>query len=339
MANVDLTVLTKVAINKLTGTKPKGWDTDARELFESVARASHPDATAEQLEAAWRDGLTHMRENFKDEWDMYAKASKRPGDMTAIPWKSVELVKGQSDGDSFTLHFNVDGLPCVIECSDVQLLDADFILRKLVMYTRKDVACPFLGRKQVESWRRNVVIPWLKSDAFKHTERQTMGDMVDDLIREYCANTVAANEDGSSWLQLKRAVADKNVVYVPFSGLQEFIGKHAGDNPTKKVVKNALSRLGFNEVKKGKRALRFHSIPMQALYGENIDPSETGGGKIDTHSDGSESMPAIGGESIFDKLREEERDRPAAESGPRSATTETPGGEDDLPHDPFAALS
>lgn len=332
MGNPEQGALLKAAISKLTGSKPKAWDTDARDLFETVAHAMHADISAETIEATWRDAMAYMRENAKDEWDQYARFTKKT-DMVGVSWDKVKLVKGQSDGDSFTLHFDVDGIPCVVECTDVQLLDPSFIQRKLVMYTRKDVSCPYLGKKQLEAWRRNVVIPWLKGDAFMHTERQTMGDMVDDLVREFCANTVAANDDGSSWLQLKRSVADKGIIYVPFSGLQEFIGKHAGDAPTKKIVKNSLVRLGFTEVKKGRRALRFHALPSNKLY-EEIDSGEAGGGKIDTDSEQGSDMPAGGGPRLLDKLREEKRERSETEGGQWPSAAETLGGTSDVSDNP-----
>lgn len=339
MPQNDLGVLSKIAISKLNSIKPKGWDTDARELFDSVVTHSHPDVDKDVIEGAWRDGLAYMRENHKDEWDVYVKAAKRPQDAAAIPWDKVTLTKGQADGDSFELYFDVDGLTCVIECTDVQLLDPAFIQRKLVMYTRKDVNCPYLGKKQLEAWRRNVVLPWLKSDVFKHVERETMAQVVESLIREYCGDTVAAETGPEVWQQLKRSVLDKGVVYVPFSGLQEFIGRRAGSDPTKKTIKNSLARLGFNVVKKGKSALRFHSINASEIYEEDANPGEAWGGEIDTHrADGGTDTPS-GRTGILDQLRAEERDGFETESGERPATPETPSGPPDVPDDPFAPVS
>lgn len=334
----DNQILIRLAIAKLQGTKPKGWETDARELFESVVSVSYPNTTKEAREAAWRDGLSYMKDHHRDEWDTFVKAMKRPEDLAAIPWSKVVLERGQADGDNFTLRFDVDGMKCVIECTDVQLLDADYILRKLVMYTRKDVECPYLGRKQIEAWRRNVVLPWLKSDAFRHIERQTIGDLVDDLIREYCTNTVAAETGPDVWLQLKRAILDNNVIYVPFSGLQEFVGKRAGNDPSKRMIKNALARLGFNEVKKGKRALRFHTISIKELYGDDIEMDETndnayekdtdigqaGSGQIHTDRPDGIQPPQSGTDGVLDLIRQEEHSRPETKNGNGTAPPETP---------------
>lgn len=335
----DNQILIQLAISKLSGTKPKGWDTDARELYLAVARTSQGHASSDEIEAAWRDGLAHMREKAKDEWDTYAKSVGKPEDVTAVPWSKVELVKGQSDGDSFILHFLVDGMPCIIECTDIQLLDADFMLRKLVMYTRKDVACPYLGRKQIESWRRNVVLKWLHSDAWKHTERQTMSEQMDDLIREYCANTVAVETGDDVWRQLKRPVLESGHIFVPFSGLQEFVAKHVGNDPSKKVIKNSLARLGFNTKLKGSRRLQYHSITSEKLYAQDIDPGETGIGEINTNREDSSIVPANGRSSVLDELRTEERDGLETESGRGTASPETPSGSPDLPDDPFAVIS
>lgn len=323
MAAVDRNILIKIAISKLEGTRPKHWETDARELYDTVVKASHPDITPDTANAAWRDAMAYMRDNHKDDWDAYVKHQKRPQDANATPWEKVKLVKGQADGDSFTLTFEVDGETCVIECTDVQLLDPQFILRKLVMYTRKDVACPYTNKKQLEAWRRDVVIPWLKLDFFNHVERQTLAEQVDDLIREFCANTMAGESSPAVWLQLKRAILEHGIIYVPFAGLHEFVMRHAGNDPTKKTVKNALSRLGFNECKKGRRALRFHSISVNKLY-ENIDPSETGGGEVNPdRTDGAGTL-AAGQAGILDELRQEERDGFEIESGDGPASPETP---------------
>lgn len=322
--SAELGVITKIAITKLTAIKPKAWDTDARELFESVIKHSHPEASKDVTEAAWREGMAHMRDNFKDEWDVYVKHAKRPQDAAATPWDKVQLVKGQADGDTFELYFDVDGMPCVIECTDVQLLDPSFIQRKLVMYTRKDVAVPFMGKKQLEAWRRNVVLPWLKSDAFRHIERETLASIVESLVREYCADTVASETGPEVWQQLKRAVLDKGIIYVPFSGLQDFIGRRAGSDPTKKTIKNTLARLGFNQVKKGKSALRFHSISATSIYEEKTDPGEAWGGEVNTDRPDGGGDAAGGRDSVIDLIREKERDRPAPESGEGDAPFQEP---------------
>jgi hypothetical protein len=335
----DFSVISKIAISKLSGMKPKGWDTDARKLFESVSRESFPDVDSETLEAAWREGMAHMRENYKDEWDAYTRHAKRPHEANAVPWDRVTLVKGQADGDTFELYFDVDGKPCVIECTDAQLLDPAFIQRKLVMYTQKDVNCPYLGKKQVEAWRRNIVIPWLTSSAFTNIARETISDAVEALIREYCSDTVTAETGPEVWLQLKRPIVERQSVYVPFSGLQDFIAKRSGNDPSKKAVKNTLSRMGFVVVKKGKSRLRFHSLPLTDLYEENVDPGEAGSGEVDSDRTGSEPETPKRRDSVLDELRAQERDRSETESGERSSTSETSGTTPDVPDDPFPALS
>lgn len=332
MSDVNLAVLTKIALGKLSSCKPKTWDTDARELYERAARLANPEASEDLLEGAWRDALIQMRDNSRDEWDAYVKFNKRPQDASAVPWDKVKLISGQADGDTFELRFLVDGMPCVVECTDVQLLDASFILRKLVMYTRKDVACPYLGKKQVEAWRRNVVLDWLKSDAFRHVERETMGSVVENLIREYCANTITAESGPEVWKQLKHAILDKGVIYVPFAGLQDFVGRRAGNDPSKKSIKNALHRLGFNEVKKGRNALRFHSISSDSIY-EETHSGEAGGGEVDPDSEDRRGNAGEGRDSVFNLIREEERTRSPAESGERAASPETQTGKDHLSDD------
>lgn len=321
--SADLGVLTKIAISKLTGTKPKGWNTDARELFDSTVVHSHPDTPKDIIEAAWRDGMAHMRDNFKDEWDIYVKSVGRPQDANATSWDKVILLKGHADGDSFELHFDVDGEKCVIECTDAQLLDPGFIQRKLIMYTRKDVSCPYLGKKQLEAWRRNVVIPWLKSAAFQLIERETMSQNVENLVREYCADTIDAATGPDVWLQGKRAVHDAGFVYVPFPGLQDFIGKRSSNDPTKRTVKHTLSRLGFSVVMKGKSRLRFHCIATDKIY-EKTDPSETGRGQIDADSSNSGEDSTSGRDSVLDFIRAQERERPETESGERPTPVQDP---------------
>lgn len=337
MPSVDRSILTKIAVNKLEGARPKNWDTDARELYDAIVKASHPNAEADTINASWRDAMAYMRDNHKDDWDAYAKHKKRPEDLSATPWEKVKLVKGQADGDTFELFFEVDGLKCVIECSDIQLLDPTYIQRKLVMYTRKDVICPYLGKKQLEAWRRDVVLPWLTSDAFKHIERETIANVVEGLIEEFCTDTLASETGPEVWMQLKRAVSDQGVVYVPFPGLQDFIRRRAGDDPTKRTIKNTLSRLGFTVAMKGKNRLRFHSIPIAKLY-EKTDSGETGGGEVNADRPDSTEHPVNGRDGIFNELREEERKRSEVESGEWPATAETQGGTSDVPDDSFDAV-
>lgn len=348
MANVEHSVLLKTAIGKLTGAKPKAWDTDARDLFNATARTMQPDVSDATLEATWRDAMAHMRDNARDEWDQYARLTKR-SDMVGVGWDKVRLVKGQADGDSFELIFDVDGEPCVIECTDVQLLDPSFIQRKLVMYTRKDVSCPYLGKKQLEAWRRNVVLPWLKSDAFKHVERETMTSTVESLVREFCSDTVAAETGPEVWLQMKRPVLEAENVYAPFPGLQDFIARRAGNDATKKMIKNTLARLGFVVTKKGKMRLRFHSILVKELYeddslteatydDETSHTREAGGGEVNEDRAGSQPRADERRNSILDQLRSEERDGLEAEGGHGPATPEAPGGASDLPDDPFTVI-
>lgn len=336
----NLSILTKVAISKLTDSKPRAWDTNARQLFDSTAKNSHPDAGADMLEAAWKNGLAHMRDHYRDEWDTYAKHTKNPTGVTAVSWDDVKLIKGQADGDTFELHFEVEGVPCVIECTDLQLLDPAFVLRKLVLYTYKDISCPYLGRKQLEAWRRNVVLPWLKSAFIKHVDRETTASAIEGLIREYCSDTTEADTGAEAWLQQKRPVLEKEIVYVPFSGLQEFIARRLGNDPSKKAIKNTLARLNFSLVKKGKMRLRFHAIHTNKLYeyDENTDPGETGGGEVDADRDRGPDDLNPRRDGFFDVVREEECGGLATEDGQRPATPQAPGTAPDMPDDPLAAL-
>lgn len=330
-------VLVEIALTKLRSTRPEAWDFNALSLYNMGAETAFPESTKDEKEAAWRDALAVMRDTSKTEWDEYARF-KKDGSATSLPWDKVKLIKGQADGDTFELFFDVDGIMCVIECSDVQLLDPAYIQRKLVMYTRKDVVCPYLGKKKLEAWRRDVVIPWLKSKDFRLTERETVGNLITALIQEYCSETLAAETGPEVWLQVKRPILENGMIYVPFAGLQSFISRRIGNEPAKKSVKNILDRLGFNVVKKGKIRLRFHSITMQKLYDKDFDPGETGSGQVDTDSSVDEGSASKGRNSLLDELREEERDGPALESGERSADSKTQEGSTDLPDDPFAVI-
>jgi hypothetical protein len=330
-------VLVEIALTKLRSTRPEAWDFNALSLYNVGAETAFPESTKDDREAAWRDALAVMRDTAKTEWDEYARF-KKDGSATSLPWDKVKLVKGQADGDTFELFFDVDGIMCVIECSDVQLLDPSYIQRKLVMYTRKDVVCPYLGKKKLEAWRRDVVIPWLKSANFQLTDRETAGEVITSLIQEFCADSVAVETGQEVWQQVKRPILDAGMLYVPFSGLQSFVSRRVGGEPSKRSIKNILSRLGFNVVMKGKARLRFHSITMEKLYEKDTDPGQAGSGKIDKDSEGSERGALSGRVSILDQLREEERDGLAPESGQRSADSKTQEGPDNVPDDPFASL-
>lgn len=330
-------VLVEIALSKLRSTRPEAWDFNAYSLYKMGAATAFPQAEEPETEAAWRDALATMRDTSRTEWDEYARF-KKDGSSTSLPWDKVQLVKGQADGDTFELFFDVDGIMCVIECSDVQLLDPAFIQRKLVMYTRKDVVCPYLGKKKQEAWRRDVVIPWLKSDKFRLTERETAGDVITALIQEYCAETLAVETGPEVWQQVKRPILENGIIYVPFSGLQSFIGRRIGNEPAKKSIKNILNRLGFVVTKKGKARLRFHSITTEKLYEKDPDSGETGSGQINPDSGGSEGGARSGRVSILDELREEERDGPAPESGERATDPQAQEGSPDMSDDPFASL-
>lgn len=330
-------VLIEIALTKLRSTRPEAWDFNALQLYNVGAETAFPGSNKDERDAAWRDALAVMRDTAKTEWDEYARF-KKDGALTSLPWDKVTLVKGQADGDTFELFFDVDGARCVIECSDVQLLDPSYVQRKLVMYTRKDVVCPYLGKKKIEAWRRDVVIPWLKSEKFRHTERETAGDVITALIQEYCSETMAAETGPEVWRQVKRPILEDGTVYVPFAGLQSFIGRRIGNEPAKKSVKNILNRIGFTVVMKGKARLRFHSITTEKLYEKDFDSGETGGGKIDEDRSGSKGGAPKGRISLLDELREEERDGLAPKGGERPADPPPPEGPSDVPDDPFAVI-
>lgn len=337
----DHAVLVQIALTKLRSNRPEAWDTDGRALFEAASRQAYRSVNSDELEAAWRDGLITQKRENKSDWDEYAKISKNFNEITAVAWEKVLLLRGQTDGDNFELHFNVDGAMCLIECTDVQLLDPHFILRKLVMYTAKDIACPYLSRKQLDAWRRNVVIPWLRSEAFSRVEREIIGDQVEDLIREYCERSLDGTHDESAWKQTKRAIVDKGFTYIPFTGLQEFVSKRMPSDMGKKSIKNVMDRLGFTVTKKGKDRLRFHSINTNILYVEpsdKTDPGETGNGEVHPDRDEREGGARSGADRILDDLREEKRTRPSLESGPGTAIAEGQEITDHLSDDPLDAL-
>ena len=302
---MDSNTLNLLAYQKLLIVSPEGWDTDAFALYKE--NASKTDATEEEIMLGWKDGLAMAKETMPKMWEAYQRTLGKKVNYPRIPWDKVVFKKGAEDGNSYRLEFDIDGREIIIECSDIEIFSSDFISRKMILYSRKMVDCPYLTKSGKQNWLPGVVLPWLDHMDMAHAERENKSDQIIDLIRDFASKPIWKETFDKAFNQSREPVREGDTVYMPFSGLKAFVRKSLGADAGERYLTTVLLRTGAMKVKKGKNGNVFYSLNYDQL--EGIAPSGAGIGEDNTDPKGSEGGFDKQWKGLADGVREEERTR------------------------------
>ncbi len=198
-----------------------------------------------------------------------------------IAWEDVKFVRGAYDGHLYRLEFTVAERKVVIHCSDIQIINADFILGKMEFAARKIIDCPF---KDKQRWKLKVVFPWLEHISMSHAERESKSDVIQDIIRDFASKPIWKETYDKAFYQTRDPVREDQTIFMPFSGLKAYVRRSMGADTGDRFITTTLYRMGANKVRRGKNNNTFYALNYDQL--ENPTPSGTGIGENNADSKG-----------------------------------------------------
>uniref|UniRef100_A0A6M3KIY0 Uncharacterized protein n=1 Tax=viral metagenome TaxID=1070528 RepID=A0A6M3KIY0_9ZZZZ len=306
--------LTLLAYSKLGLISPRAWDVEAFESYTKYAEKAYTGKlTKGDLNRGWKEGLAMMKGAFPKKWDEYERSKGLMTSSEAVPWEKVTFTKGTTDGDFYSLTFDIDGTPCELECDDLQLSNPEYVIRKMQFRAIKLIDCPYMGSaSSKKNWIPGAVFMWLKSDRMNHAVRENLLDAVKESILDYAMRPLDFEAIVRPWDQIKDPIREGGFIYMPSPGLSTHVHKMTGREISRKLISTALSQLGAEEKRKGFNRKRFFSI----LYDKvSLENSETGIGE-DIGADKAGAVRANKGwDGKFDDVRPEERGADASADG------------------------
>jgi hypothetical protein len=246
------------------------------------------------------------------QWDEYLKSKGEKVVIESVSWDKVRFLGGTEDGDFFSLFFDIDGVKVELECGDAQLEDPKWVIRKLIFRSRKLIDCPYNTQRSRQNWMPAVVLKWLQSMDIIHVKRENLVDSARDAIIDFALRPLDYEVLTKPWDQIKDPIKKDNRVYIPFTGLSRYVTHITGRDLSRNFLTSALSQIGAQRTRQGKGNKVFYCIPYENLISQS---SETGVGKDDRASEGSEDVSFSGWDGSPIDVREEERDATEGENG------------------------
>ena len=300
---METRILQLIGYDKLVDTNPKIWDKDAFSLYKKDAVAAG--ATEQEIKNGWKDALAMAKESIPKQWEEYMGLRGVVQIKNSISWEDVHFLGGHSNGDVYFLRLKVGEKVCAIECTDVQLMDVEHIVRKLQFYTVQLIDCPYRSRGMKKNWLPAVIFNWLNSDKMVTSERELTTDNVRDAIYDFAIRPIDASAVPKPWDQIKNAVVEDDIVYLPYTGLRDHVKQITGKEVNTKYTTHVLADMGFERIRRGKERKRFYFIPYDKLSHKN---SETRVGEDPETPEGSQGGSYSAWNGAFNDVREEERD-------------------------------
>ena len=207
-------------------------------------------------------------------------------DLSKIAWEDVKFIRGVHTGNSYRLEFTIAGQKIIIKCSEVEILNADSILTKMQLASRKLIECPYTGKHGKQNWMQHVVFKWLELIDTGHTESENRSDQVIDLIRDFASKPIWHETFAGAFNQTREPVREDQTIFLPFSGLRTYVRKIMGADTGDRYLSTVLLRLGARRVKKGKGCNMFYALNYDQL--EDNPSSGAGVGKDNSADRGNE---------------------------------------------------
>jgi hypothetical protein len=210
-----------------------------------------------------------------------------------ILWEDVKFIRGQDHGHSYRLEFIIAGQEIIIKCSDVEILSADCILRKMQLATRKLIECPYTGKHGKQNWLPRAVFPWLEQISMQHAKQENRSDVIRDFIRDFASKPIWKETFDSAFSQTRDPVREDNTIFIPFGGLRTYVRKMAGTDTGERYLTTVLLNMNARRVRKGKDRSIFYALNYDQL--ENTALGSAGIGKDNLTETGSEKSEDTGG--------------------------------------------
>ncbi len=201
------------------------------------------------------------------------------GDSNKIVWEDIKFIRGAHSGNSYRLEFIVAGQKIIIKCSEIEILNADSVLTKMQLASRKLIDCPYTGKHRKEDWMHRVVFKWLELIDNRSTEKGDRSDQIVDLIVDYASKPIWKETFNGAFNQTRDPIREDQTVFLPFSGLRIFVRKTMGADTGDRFLSTVLTRMGARKVRKGKGKNMFFALNYDQL--EGIAPS--GAGKLENN--------------------------------------------------------
>lgn len=290
--------LSQYAFSLLSKVDPNLWDSLVYQSF--VRRAKEDNHTKEDAENEWQDALDLAKKLLSASWQKYEKLKGIVVHYTALPWESVKLTGGTSDGETYILNFDVDGRDVFITCKDSELENPAFVLRKLQFSSARLIDCPYITKQGQKNWLPSVVFPWLNSIKMDLTIKENPVFNVEDAIIDYASKPIWKERLGAlAFEQTREPVIDGDTVYIPAMGCYDYVRKAVGAEHGPRFMQIALKRLGAVKRQKGDSRRRFWAVNWLVIQTEKAK-IESG----EAHKDEIVESPVFSGWDGLDAKQE-----------------------------------
>ena len=182
-----------------------------------------------------------------------------------IPWEDVKFIRGQEHGHVYRLEFEIAGQEIIIKCSDVEIFNADFVLRKMQLATRKLIDCPYTGKHGKQNWLPGAVFPWLEQISTQHAKQENRSDIIRDLIRDFASKPIWKESFDGAFNQTRDPVKEDSTIFMPFGGLKAFVRKAMGADTGERFLTTVLLRMNARKIKKGTGRNIFYALNYDQL--------------------------------------------------------------------------
>lgn len=302
--------LVELARNELLVFQPDVWDTRAFNEFKNAATKGGFKDEEKILRSAYKDAIVALGETQPSLVGKYKQIKrKKTDDGTLVKWSEIICLGGVTNGDEITIRLKVRDEICVLEGTDLQFCDPEWVHRKIQVYTRQMVDFPF-DKKDRGAWASEGLMPWLRHQSVAVSEHKTTEDIIIETLRSYCLEPVHVDSDPNAWTATRNAIYEDRVFYVAFAGFMDFLRRKTGTDH-KRSITNALTRICIDGGPIQKRTtsgrVRFYRILKETLYAEEPDSSDAGEWEDGKLSGEGETDLDKAWDSIDDILRDEER--------------------------------
>jgi len=193
-----------------------------------------------------------------------------------LDWASI-LVKGTTNTFKYWLSLSVGGKMIELECSDVQIMDAVYIHRR-ISHTLGDfdLWCPYLDEKKKKYWPKDVLNEWSKK--IERIPPILSNGRVLEAMRKY-TETACDGKLMGAFSQAEKAVTTEEGVFFPSFGLFSFIRRSLGPRADENIIAITLAMCGAKLEIRGTHKHPFYFVTKENLYGgaqEGTISSETG---------------------------------------------------------------